>query len=177
MCSNKQRSMHWFRRRSMIWLLCLVAFAMPLQAVTATACQCVERTALAGKSDVAKTDDSPVPMHHSCCSPQPTCCSYRVGSSDTVGCSCCQHIKRSSPCGCGDDCRCSLLVPKAPPPALPPAPSSRSSEELVKLQALAHRVTESEVPAGPSSSQFRASAECSPQTKLDLCATFCRLLL
>lgn len=177
MTPNEQGSMHWFRRPSTIWLTCMVAFAMPLQAVTATACQCVRNTGVSTNSEIARVDASPVPMRYSCCSPQPAAGTYHAGSTETAGCRRCQRSKCSSPCGCGDDCLCSLLVPKTSPPALPPTPSSRSGEELVKLQALAHRVTESGVPPGPSSSQYRASAERFPQTKLDFCATFCRLLL
>lgn len=177
MYSKKQRFMHWFRRRSTIWLLCLVAFAMPLQAATASACQCVRNTALSTDRGTAQAEASPVMTHPSCCSPQPSCCSPRKRPIKTGCCGCCHHGKRSSPCGCGDGCRCSLLDPMTSPPALPPTPSSRTGEDQVKLQGLAVSAADCVVLALPSSSQLRASVECSSQTTLDLCATFCRMLL
>lgn len=175
---SKEPSMHWFRRRSTKWMLCLVATLMPLQALPAKACQCAHGVTHSAGNPEKTADTASATLRQSCCSQEPACCSARASATVTGCCGCCQQPGQSSPCNCGDDCRCSLRAPTPATPALPPASSSPMGDEVLKSQAIGcHLAVDTALPAGSSDRHPLSSVAYIAPTTLDLCATFCRFLL
>jgi len=172
---SDQPSMHWFRRRTTKWLLCVLALSLPVHAVPASTCQCA-RGVEASTSSQSASGEVAAMGAPACCSPKSACCS---GHDETVTlsscCGCCQQGEPSERCGCGDDCQCRLQAPTPATPALPPASSNQLGDELAKFQAVAAVAS---VPLARSTyPHLGSSAESIPPTKANLCATFCRFLL
>lgn len=112
-----------FAKQLAAWTAIIMLFAQPLS-LRASECGCSGSNIQAAKNSCCGNNDT------TCCSSsvEPSCCSSSTKSFCSKN-----DVSKSSPCNCGERCRCSNEQPSQPMPAVPVNEAQNEKSQSVAL--------------------------------------------